>query len=75
MQLFIEGLQDGDDIFDCKPVMDKAGLTGVYDIRLSWEPGESMNAVFQEQLGLRLEAEKVPLDYFMIDSAEKPTEN
>jgi len=55
--------------------VDKADLTGVYDIKLSWEPGESMSAVFQEQLGLRLEAEKVPLNYFMIDSAEKPTEN
>ena len=42
-----------------KPVVDKAHLTGVYSIKLSWEPGESMNAVFQEQLGLRLEAEKV----------------
>ena len=34
-----------------------------------------MDAVFQEQLELRLEVEKALLDYFRIDSAEKPTEN
>ena len=34
-----------------------------------------MNAVFQEQLELRLEAERALLDYFRINSAEKPTEN
>lgn len=57
------------------PLIDKTGLTGLYDITLSWEPGESLNAVLQEQLGLRLEPQKVPLDYFVIDSAEKPSEN
>jgi len=57
------------------PLIDKTGLKGTYDITLSWEPGESLPAVFQEQLELRLDAQKVPVDYFMIDSAERPTEN
>jgi bla regulator protein blaR1 len=57
------------------PLVDKTGLKGTYDIKLSWEPGESLNTVFQEQLGLRLEGQKVPVDYFMIDSAERPSEN
>jgi uncharacterized protein (TIGR03435 family) len=29
----------------------------------------------QEQLGLKLEADKAPLEYFIIDSVEKPSEN
>jgi len=29
----------------------------------------------QEQLGLRLEAEKLILNHFIIDSAEKPDDN
>ena len=57
------------------PLVDKTGLTGIYDITLAWEPGESLSNVLQQQLGLRLEAEKVPLEYFIIDSAEKPAEN
>jgi len=57
------------------PLVDKTGLPGVYDITLSWEPGESLGNVMQEQLGLRLEAEKVPINYFIIDSAEKPADN
>jgi uncharacterized protein (TIGR03435 family) len=57
------------------PLVDKTGLTGRYDITLSWEPGESLPAVLQEQLGLHLEAQKVPLDFFIIESAQKPAAN
>jgi uncharacterized protein (TIGR03435 family) len=57
------------------PFVDKTGLTGVYDITLSWEPGEPLDSVLQQQLGLRLESQKVPLDYFIIDSAQKPAGN
>jgi len=57
------------------PVIDKTALPGVYDFTLSWEPGESLSAVLQEQLGLRLESQKVPVEVLVIDSAEKPTEN
>jgi uncharacterized protein (TIGR03435 family) len=60
---------------DGGPMIDKTNLNGVYDITLSWEPGESLSGVLQKQLGLRLEAQKVPVDFFMIESAEKPTEN
>jgi uncharacterized protein (TIGR03435 family) len=57
------------------PLVDKTGISGVYDITLSWEPTESISSAMQEQLGLRLDAQKVPLDYFVIDSAAKPSEN
>ena len=57
------------------PVIDKTGLTGVYDFKLAWEPGESLNSVLQAQLGLRLEAQNVPVEQLVIDSAEKPAAN
>jgi uncharacterized protein (TIGR03435 family) len=57
------------------PLVDETGLTGVFDITLSWEPGESLISVMQEQLGLRLESEKILLNHFIIDSAEKPDDN
>ena len=57
------------------PVVDKTGLQGFYDFKLSWEPGESLNAVLQEQLGLRLESQKVPIETLIIDSATKPAAN
>jgi uncharacterized protein (TIGR03435 family) len=57
------------------PIVDKTDLTAYYDFTLSWEPGESLSGVLQEQLGLRLEAQKVPVEFLVIDSAEKPAEN
>jgi uncharacterized protein (TIGR03435 family) len=57
------------------PVVDRTGLTGSYDLQLRWEPGESMSAVLQEQLGLKLEPAMLPVDILMIDSAEIPAEN
>jgi uncharacterized protein (TIGR03435 family) len=56
-------------------VVDKTGLTGFYNFKLSWEPDESVSSVLQQQLGLRLERQKVPVDYMTIDSAEKPSDN
>jgi uncharacterized protein (TIGR03435 family) len=38
------------------------------------EPGVSLFTALQEQMGLRLEASKVMLDVFVIDSAEKPVD-
>jgi uncharacterized protein (TIGR03435 family) len=59
------------------PVNDETGLKGVYDIRLSWDDtaGPSLFTALQEQLGLKLESRKVPVSYFVIESAQKPREN
>ncbi len=65
------------------PVVDKTGLTGIYDIKLSFAPegvpDSPLPSVFtavQEQMGLKLEAQKVPVDMIVIDHVEKvPTEN
>ena len=71
-------------------VVDRTGLTGEYQIRLVWAPGSagadavpqetsdapSLFAAVQEQLGLRLESRKGPLDVVVVDSAEKiPADN
>jgi uncharacterized protein (TIGR03435 family) len=67
-------------------VIDKTALKGTFDIKLRWTPddvalaakdisGPSMAAALQEQLGLRLESNKRPVEVLVIESAEKPTEN
>jgi uncharacterized protein (TIGR03435 family) len=60
---------------NAQPVVDKTGLTGLYDFAVSWEPDESPSAVLQQQLGLRVEQQKVPVEFLIIDSAEIPAEN
>ncbi len=60
-----------------RPVNDETGLKGFYDFKLSWDDnaGPSLVTALQEQLGVRLEARKVPVSIFVIDSAQRPTEN
>ncbi len=79
------------------PVLDRTGLTGLYDFRLEFVPEGvtaqqsptdgapdtiAINSVpgliiaVEEQLGLKLESKKIPLDVVVIDRAEKvPTDN
>jgi uncharacterized protein (TIGR03435 family) len=65
-------------------VVDKTGLTGIYDITLRWSPDDigssdasfpSLFTALQEQLGLKLEYEKNPVDIIVIDHIGKPSEN
>jgi uncharacterized protein (TIGR03435 family) len=83
-----------------QPVVDETGLTGRFNYKLVWTPGQtdvffsrnppppevlrqlaidpngpSIFTALQEQLGLRLEARKVPTEVFVIDSVQKPSEN
>ena len=60
-----------------RPVIDKTGLPGAYNFALSWDetPGPSLVTALPEQLGLRFESERVPVSLFVIDSAQKPTQN
>ena len=59
------------------PGVDKTGLTGEYDFKLSWDDdaGPVLSTALREQLGLRMESEKVPVSVFVVDSAQKPTAN
>ncbi len=68
-----------------RPVLDKTGLTGTYDYKLSWTPerdgvpSDSSSVILpiavQEQLGLKLESQKAPIEILVIDHAEKPSAN
>ena len=76
-----------------RPVQDKTGLTGVYDITLNValepeqmkqpKPGHVFRGfgyspgIFDalEKLGLKLEASKGPVDFFVIDHIERPAAN
>jgi uncharacterized protein (TIGR03435 family) len=69
-----------------RPVKDLTALAGVYDIEIRWTPDMpasadptdlpgSVYAAVQE-LGLRLRAQKVPMEILVVDRAERvPTEN
>ena len=70
-----------------RTVIDRTGLTGAFDFRLEWMPprasaeqSDNVNApsiftAVQEQMGLKLKAGKGPVDYLVIDHAEKPSGN
>jgi uncharacterized protein (TIGR03435 family) len=65
-----------------RDVIDKTGLTGVYDVKLDWSPDLSTDTGFssiftalQEQLGLKLESGNGPVEIIAIDNIERPTEN
>jgi uncharacterized protein (TIGR03435 family) len=66
-----------------QPVVDKTGVDGDYEIKLNYAPegtkDSTLPSVFtavQEQLGLKLEPQKVPVNMVVVDKVEKiPTEN
>jgi uncharacterized protein (TIGR03435 family) len=79
-------------------VVDRTGLTGTYDIDLTWTPeqipqargdappgapalppidpnGPSLFTALQEQLGLKLDSTRGPVDVLVVDKVERPTED
>jgi len=56
-------------------VFDKTGLDGRYDYELKWSEDVSFFTAVQEQLGLKLEAGRAPLDVVVVDSVERPVED
>jgi uncharacterized protein (TIGR03435 family) len=67
------------------PVVDRTGIEGVYDFKLAWtervllnlgQDGTSIHDAVQQQLGLKLERRKKPVDVIVIDHIEKvPTKD
>ena len=74
-----------------RQVVDRTGLGGIYDWDRSWTPtpgepgprsesaapgdGVLIFAAVQEQLGLKLEAQRGVIDALVIDRIERPTSN
>jgi len=73
-----------------RPVIDRTGLTGLYDFDLTYTPERAPNpnaplsptaadasifTAIREQLGLVLRAERAPLDVLVIERVERPSAN
>ena len=72
------------------PVVNQTGLEGVFNFKVQWtrekaqppKPGDgalvegpTLFTAIQEQLGLRLRAQKTQVEIIVIDHAEKPSAN
>jgi len=66
---------------EARPVLDRTGIKGEYDFKLNYaiddnpETGPGIFSALREQLGLKLEASKGPVEILVIDHAERPTDN
>jgi uncharacterized protein (TIGR03435 family) len=67
-----------------RPVIDRTGLPGDFDVELTFRPLDSAGGdstapdlftAVQEQLGLKLESARAPVEVLVIDRAERPSEN
>jgi uncharacterized protein (TIGR03435 family) len=69
-----------------RTVLDRTGFKGAFDVDLKWNPDEatatpatdtapSIFTALQEQLGLKLESAKGPVEVLVIDSVSRPSEN
>jgi uncharacterized protein (TIGR03435 family) len=64
-----------------RPVLDRTGLKGEFDFKLDYainddpDVGASIFTAIQEQLGLKLESTKGPVEMLIIEHAEKPSAN
>jgi uncharacterized protein (TIGR03435 family) len=68
-----------------RTVIDKTGLAGNFDVGLNWAPdeiddartdaGPSIFTALQEQLGLKMQSGKGPVETLVVDHVEMPSEN
>ena len=71
------------------PVVDRSGLTDVFDIDLQWGTGNieqvistigvdeqaALLTALREQLGLRLDTTRAPYEVIVVESVSTPTSN
>jgi uncharacterized protein (TIGR03435 family) len=72
-------------LFMDRPIVDQTGLTGRYDFKLAYTYGDAPDAeadapptqftAIKEQLGLKFESVKAPVNALVIDRVETPTAN
>ncbi len=55
-----------------RPVLDRTGLKGNYFFALSWAEGETFMTAVEDQLGLKFDSGKAPMDTLIVDRIEKP---
>jgi uncharacterized protein (TIGR03435 family) len=72
-----------------RPVINRTGLTGKFDVDLNYAPdlggppgapppvsnAPALPTALQEQLGLKLESGRAPIEVLVIDSVQAPTDN
>jgi uncharacterized protein (TIGR03435 family) len=71
-----------------RKVLNRTGLTGDFDVDLKWTPdlstpgnnpspngGPSIFTAIEEQLGLKLESGRAPLDVLVIDHIDHASDN
>ncbi len=71
-----------------RPVANLTNLAGLYDFTMEWTPDDlksvasadqpalpSLFTALQDRFGLKLEPRKAPVDFIIVDGAERPTEN
>lgn len=85
MELFVQTLTSVPVVTGIdRPVVDRTGLQGNYGFALKFAPVGAANAdadrpelvtALREQLGLKLESTRAPIEVIVIDSVEKPTPN
>ncbi len=70
-----------------RPVVDQTGLTGTYDFVMDYTPdprpsyatedsdGPGFQEALKQQLGLKLEAQRAPVEFLVLDHVERPDAN
>ncbi len=72
-----------------RPIVDRTGLSGNFDFVIEWTPrydgalpegidgppGPSFQEAMKQQLGLKLEPQKAPVEILVIDHIERPADN
>jgi uncharacterized protein (TIGR03435 family) len=69
-----------------QPVIDHTGLKGLFGVNMEFAPSTELAApppsdapslftAIEERLGLKLRAQRAPLDVLVVDRAQKPTVN